>query len=189
MRNSSSGIRLFAAALNYASKIAHGDPEYTLEKANKIFPPRYFETVVKEYSNLTELNRYAKTRRVLLTKASWSYQYAADYLQLADNQINELREFKNDWQDVINKQDLDDYDYKIIMGMSRSLDESIASLGNAQNSLKRWLYETGLLQNNASINNAIEKSIKLTDSLINYTVRIKAMMIDALHTLLNKETN
>lgn len=187
MKNS--GIRLFAAALNYASKIAHGDPEYTLEKANKIFPPRYFETVVKEYSNLTELNRYAKTRRVLLTKASWSYKYAADYLQFANKQINELREFKKDWQDVIDKQDLDDYDYKIVMRMSRTLDESIARLGNTQNSLKKWLYEIGLLQNNASINNAIEKSTKVADSLINYIVDLKSIMIDALHMLVNKETN
>ena len=68
MKNS--GMRLFAAALNYASKIAHGDPEYTLEKAEKIFPPKYFATVVKEYSNLIELDRYAKARRILLTKAS-----------------------------------------------------------------------------------------------------------------------
>lgn len=187
MKNSSSGIRLFAAALNYASKIAHGDPEYTLEKANKIFPPRYFETVVKEYSNLTELNRYAKTRRVLLTKASWSYQYAADYLQLANKQIESLKEFKKDWQDVISKQDLNNKDYKIVTELSRAMDKNITSLTNAQNTLQKWLYNIGLLQNTASINRVLEHTTKIADALIGITVDVKSMMIDTLHMLINKE--
>lgn len=103
MKNQSSELRLFATALNYASKIAHGDPEYTLEKAEKIFPPRYFAMIAKEYSNLMELDQYAKTRRVLLTKASWSYKYAIENLQVADSQLKHLKEFKDNWQDVISK--------------------------------------------------------------------------------------
>lgn len=187
MKNS--GIRLFAAALNYASKIAHGDPEYTLEKANKIFPPKYFAMVVKEYSNLIELDRYAKTRRVLLTKASWSYKYAMENLEVANKQIESLKEFRDDWQDIINKQEMDDKDYKLVTELSRAMDDTIASLTNAQNSLQKWLYNIGLLKNTASINKALEQSTKLADVLIGRTVDLKAMMIDVLHQFINKETN
>lgn len=189
MKNSSSGIRLFAAALNYASKIAHGDPEYTLEKANKIFPPEYFARVVKEYSNLMELNRYAKTRRVLLTKASWSYKYAMENLEVANEQIESLKEFRKDWQDAINKQEMDDKDYKLVTELSRQMDNNITSLGNAQNTLKKWLYNIGLLKNTASINRVLEHTASIADQLIGLSVDLKAMMIAALHMLVNKETN
>ena len=185
MKNS--GLRLFAAALNYASKIAKGDPEYTLEKAEQIFPPRYFATVVKEYSNLIELDRYAKTRRILLTKASWSYKYAIENLHVADKQLIELKEFRDNWQEVVKKQEMSADEQALFAQYSDTINAAINGLSKVQSNLLTWFKQIGVLTNTATINTEIQKANELSNAIIDSTVDLKAGMIDQLHRLINKE--
>ena len=93
-----SGLKLFALAIDYASKIVKGDPEYTLEKAEKIFPSNYFIMVNKEYSSLMKLAKYNKDARMLQTAANRNSNYTEANLQFSKEQLMELKEFRSDWQ-------------------------------------------------------------------------------------------
>lgn len=180
-----SGLKLFALAIDYASKIAKGDPEYTLEKAEKIFPSNYFIMVNKEYSSLMKLAKYNKDARMLQTAANRNSNYTEANLHFSKEQLMELKVFRDDWQMALSsvKNELANKDWTNAMKTSRLLDMNIKKLDNVQASLDIQFSKLGS-QNKTNINKELEILNRATDTIVNTTLKLKEQMIAQIHEVL-----
>lgn len=108
-------------------------------------------------------------------------------MQVADKQLIELKEFRDNWQEVVKKQEMSADEQALFVQYSDTINAAINGLSKVQSNLLTWFKQIGALQNTATINTEIQKANNLSNAIIDSTVDLKAGMIDQLHRLINKE--
>ena len=106
-------------------------------------------------------------------------------LKVTNDQLIRLKEFRDDWQEVVKKQEMSADEQSLFAQYSDTINAAINGLSKVQSNLLTWFNQIGALTNTATVNSEIQKANTLADTIIHSTVDLQAGMIDQLHRLIN----